>query len=91
MFVNKVYKSNMLPGASLGELALLYNTPRSASVYGLEKCRLWAIDRHTFRNAVEEMIRRDLDENRQFIEKVAFFSKAAAREKILIFDRKHDA
>mgnify|MGYP000863847093 FL=1 len=78
--MNKIYKCNLLPGASLGELALLYSTPRSNSVYGLEKCGLWGIDRHTFRCAVEEMIRRDLEENREFIEKVAFFSMLCAFE-----------
>ena len=72
--MNKVCKSKLSAGASLGELALLYNTPRNASVLGVEKCGLWGIDRHTFRLAVEEMIRRDLEANRQFIEKVAFFS-----------------
>jgi len=35
--------------ASFGELALLYNAPRSASIMALEDTYFWAIDRKTFR------------------------------------------
>lgn len=34
---------------SFGELALLYNAPRSASILCLEDTTFWAIDRKTFR------------------------------------------
>lgn len=37
------------PGGSFGELALMYNAPRAASVTALEDCTLWALDRLTFR------------------------------------------
>lgn len=42
-----------------GELALLYNTPRTSSVRTKEEVCLWLIDRQTFREAVEEVIIRD--------------------------------
>lgn len=34
---------------SFGELALLYNMPRAASVKAVTEGSLWAMDRHTFR------------------------------------------
>ncbi|VVT53455.1 uncharacterized protein SAPINGB_P003582 [Magnusiomyces paraingens] len=37
------------PGASFGELALMYNAPRAATVTALEDSVLWALDRVTFR------------------------------------------
>ena len=41
------------PGSSFGELALMYNAPRSATVRaGPEGASCWAIDRETFRNVV---------------------------------------
>eukprot|EP00163_Fabomonas_tropica_P011626 TRINITY_DN223_c0_g1_i2.p1 TRINITY_DN223_c0_g1~~TRINITY_DN223_c0_g1_i2.p1 ORF type:complete len:752 (+),score=231.92 TRINITY_DN223_c0_g1_i2:422-2677(+) len=37
------------PGGSFGELALMYNTPRAATITCSEDCVLWAVDRVTFR------------------------------------------
>lgn len=37
------------PGGSFGELALMYNAPRAATVSALEDSVLWALDRVTFR------------------------------------------
>jgi CRP-like cAMP-binding protein len=51
----------------------LYNAPRSATVKALEHCYLWGIDRNTFRRAVEEMITKEYEENRKFMEVVRFF------------------
>jgi hypothetical protein len=37
------------PGDSFGDLALLYNTPRAASIKCTQSGTLWALDRATFR------------------------------------------
>ena len=37
------------PGAGFGELALMYNCPRAATIVCKTDCRLWAVDRQTFR------------------------------------------
>jgi cAMP-dependent protein kinase regulator len=37
------------PGGSFGELALMYNAPRAATVVSAEPSTLWALDRVTFR------------------------------------------
>lgn len=44
----KVYKNK----GSFGELALMYNQPRAASVMALSEGKLWALDRCTFRHIV---------------------------------------
>jgi cAMP-dependent protein kinase regulator len=46
----KVYK----PGESFGELALLYNAPRAASIQAKGDCVAFALDRPTFNNIVKE-------------------------------------
>lgn len=37
------------PGGSFGELALMYNAPRAATIISTETSTLWALDRMTFR------------------------------------------
>lgn len=46
----KLYK----PGEAFGELALLYNAPRAATIKSKTDCILWALDRETFKNIVQD-------------------------------------
>lgn len=41
----KIRKS---PGFVLGDLALLFNSPRSASIVAVTNIKMWAMDRRTF-------------------------------------------
>lgn len=41
-------------GDAFGELALLYNCPRAASVQSRDKCLLWQLDRDTFNAIVKD-------------------------------------
>jgi len=72
--INEQDKRTLGPGKTFGELALLYNAPRSASILALEDTYLWGIDGYTFRQMVQEMITKDLEKNKSFIEKIALFS-----------------
>ena len=46
----KTYKS----GEVFGELALLYNAPRAASIRAETLAQVWALDRNTFNFIVKE-------------------------------------
>lgn len=48
-YVNKERVSTSGPSSSFGELALMYNSPRAATVIAQTDCILWALDRLTFR------------------------------------------
>ncbi|KAL4507522.1 hypothetical protein ABPG73_012210 [Tetrahymena malaccensis] len=74
-------KRDIVPGEGFGELALLYNAPRSASCQALQKCHLWGIDRATFRRVVEEMITKEYEQNRKFIENHKFFQNLTVEQK----------
>lgn len=41
-------------GDFFGELALLYNTPRAASIKAVTDCKLWKLDRETFKHIVRD-------------------------------------
>jgi len=40
------------PGMAFGELALMYNAPRAATVTAVEDGQLWRVDRETFRHII---------------------------------------
>jgi cGMP-dependent protein kinase len=61
-------------GDSFGELALLHDSPRSASVYTMEKVLMWGLDRKTFRSAVESVNALNYKENKAFIDNVPLFT-----------------
>lgn len=48
------YLKTFKPGDVFGELALLYNAPRAASIKSKTESLLWVLDRSTFNNIVKE-------------------------------------
>ena len=75
VIINDNKKKELVAGEAFGELALLYSCPRSASLKAVFKCGFWAIDRTTFRKAVGEIVAKEYNENRIFIETIKFFRK----------------
>ncbi|CAG9322118.1 unnamed protein product [Blepharisma stoltei] len=61
------------PGDSFGELALLHDTPRTATIKTIEKSTLWGLDRRTFRNAIEALNAMNYNENKHFINSIPLF------------------
>ena len=47
------YLKTYIHGEAFGELALLYNAPRAASIVAQNDCLLWELDRETFNNIVK--------------------------------------
>ncbi|KAI0433567.1 camp-dependent protein kinase regulatory subunit [Xylaria sp. FL1042] len=74
-------------GGSFGELALMYNAPRAATVISAEpSCTLWALDRVTFRRILMEstFARRRLYE--KFLEEVPLLATLTPYERSKIAD-----
>ncbi|KAF1917715.1 camp-dependent protein kinase regulatory subunit [Ampelomyces quisqualis] len=74
------------PGGSFGELALMYNAPRAATVMSSEPSTLWALDRVTFRRILMDSAfqRRRLYEG--FLEEVPLLSTLTPYERSKIAD-----
>ncbi|KHN96391.1 cAMP-dependent protein kinase regulatory subunit [Metarhizium album ARSEF 1941] len=78
---------NIQAGGSFGELALMYNAPRAATVISVEpNCTLWALDRITFRRILMEstFARRRMYET--FLEEVPVLQSLTPYERSKIAD-----
>jgi cAMP-dependent protein kinase regulator len=74
------------PGGSFGELALMYNAPRAATVISTQQSTLWALDRVTFRRILMDSAfqRRRMYEG--FLEEVQLLSGLTPYERSKIAD-----
>ncbi|CAD8190052.1 unnamed protein product [Paramecium octaurelia] len=81
VLVDNVPRKELTTGFGFGELALLYNAPRSATCMAVEECYLWGIDRHTFRKSIETIMRSEQEKNRKYLESVKFFNQLTREQK----------
>ena len=66
---------NYEPGDSFGELALLYNCPRAATIVcSSEECILWSLDRETFNNIVKDAAQKKREKYENFLKNVDILS-----------------
>ncbi|KAH0482201.1 MAG: uncharacterized protein KVP18_000135 [Porospora cf. gigantea A] len=74
----------MKKGKAFGEIALIHNTPRSATVKALTKGGVWGVQRTTFRNILKQLSSKNFAENRQFLESIRLFEMLTDSQKSMI-------
>ncbi|OMJ92489.1 hypothetical protein SteCoe_4724 [Stentor coeruleus] len=68
-------------GDSFGEVALLHETPRTATIIALQETKLWALDRMAFRKILQNMSHQKFSENLVFIENIQMFKSLTKKQK----------
>ena len=74
------------PGMSFGELALLYNTPRAASIVANEDSVLYSLDRECFNNIVKDAAMKRRNKYDTFLSKVELLQELDQYERSKICD-----
>ena len=75
------------PGDSFGELALLYNAPRAATIRAVsDEVITWVLDRETFNNIVKEAAQKKREKYENFLKKVEILSTIDSYELMQISD-----
>ena len=74
VLVNDSRINTLSEGVGFGELALMHDTPRTATVRTLTSSVLWGLDRSTFKKVIEDINALNYQENKAFIESVSVFA-----------------
>lgn len=74
------------PGTSFGELSLLYNTPRAASIRANEPCLLFSLDRECFNNIVKESAIKRREKFDSFLSEVELLQELEPYERSKLCD-----
>ena len=64
-----------VPGSAFGELALMYGSPRAATIRAKEDCKLWCIDRNAFRGITGQHKQKTTERHLEFLRKVKIGDK----------------
>ena len=68
-------------GGYFGEMALIYNTKRTATIKTLEKLNCWVMRGDNFRAAIHSVSKEKLEENKEFLLNLGFFNKLTDQQK----------
>jgi len=74
------------PGDFFGELALLYNTPRAASVEARDPAVLWQLDRETFNHIVRDASMKRREAYDEFLKSVPLLESLGQYERTQLAD-----
>lgn len=75
VFVGDTNVCALSAGSGFGEVALLYGCPRSATLRAKHDCKLWSIDRHSFRAITGQYKRKRMKIKIEFLKRVKLKDK----------------
>lgn len=71
---------------AFGELALMYNSPRNATVKARDNCKLWALDRVAFKYIMMQTFNEKRSRYAEFLKKVPILQSLADAERFGVAD-----
>ena len=74
------------PGEVFGELALMYNAPRAATITAVDDCELYSLDRESFNKIVKTSAMKRRDRYEDFLDKIELLKTLDSYERSKICD-----
>lgn len=74
------------PGDYFGELALMYSTPRAATLTALSNAVVWVLDRSTLRQILREVSAAQVEEIMHFLDSVPVLATLSRAERLRLAD-----
>lgn len=90
IFKNGEKVNHANPGSTFGELALIYNAPRAATVTAISDATVWAVDRLTFRSNLRNVSQQKLQEYEEFLRTVPSLQSLLRAERLKIAEALED-
>jgi len=84
IFVNETEVAHYGAGKCFGELALMYDAPRAATVQADEDSKLFAVHRLAFRSALRKMVKEQGSRNQNFLGSISEFRNLPAKDLALV-------
>lgn len=84
VIINSITKSTISKGACFGDIALIHNTTRTASVKTKIPTRVWALKSSFFKKALASINNFRYSDNKYFLETVPFFKILNLKQKLQI-------
>ncbi|XP_043303360.1 cAMP-dependent protein kinase type I-alpha regulatory subunit isoform X2 [Cervus elaphus] len=86
VYVNNEWATSVGEGGSFGELALIYGTPRAATVKAKTNVKLWGIDRDSYRRILMGSTLRKRKMYEKFLSKVSILESLDKWERLTVAD-----
>ncbi|KAL1263817.1 hypothetical protein QQF64_004172 [Cirrhinus molitorella] len=86
VYVNSEWVTSIGEGGSFGELALIYGTPRAATVRAKTNVKLWGIDRDSYRRILMGSTLRKRKMYEEFLSKVSILESLDKWERLTVAD-----
>ena len=82
--INNKTKKTLKIGETFGELALLYNSPRSASIKAIKNSEVWGIQRKIFKKILKEINTKEKDIKLEIINNLKIFEMLTDQQKSIL-------
>jgi cGMP-dependent protein kinase 1 len=84
--INGQIKAVLGKGECFGDLALLHDTLRTATVQTIEATDVWVLDRDTFKRAVKSISKHRFQENKAFLDSIPIFATLSGVQKVTLLE-----
>jgi len=81
-----MFEKTMEKGVGFGELALIYNDKRSATIRALEECRVYALDGVLFKKIIIKSSMQKRSQNAGFLNSIKLFDSLDKQQKLKLVD-----